>query len=289
LGEAALNFEMPRILGSLWTASLRPYYSFRNVWIYQDAPNTDPTDLSRDRVSEFSEDRIGVRLSAGRQLERNGVILGEIRYESQRYREIDTVPEPEFQPLTTLRGIVRWDDRDRIDFGTRGRVIDLFFESSLLNFSNGLSFTKFYARASTIVPIGEFAITPGAYIGAADRTLPGPELFSLGGQDLFLGMREDEERGRQIAVANLEGRYHLPIDIIFPTYVSIRYDLGAVWAEPEQIKFAAFQHGIGATVGFDTPVGPARFSVGRRFRFLSNPDSVAWGDFLPYFAIGVRL
>jgi NTE family protein len=289
LGEAQLTFEMPRIVGSLWTAGLRGYASFRNVWAYRDVPDADRTDASRERYTEFSEDRFGARLSAGRQLERNGVILAEVRYEQQRYREVDSTPEPEFQPLTTIRGLVRWDDRDRIDFASGGRVIDLSLESSLFNFSNGISFTKAYAKLATIVPIGPFAITPSAFIGAADKTLPSQELFSMGGQDLFFGMREDEERGRQIALGNIEGRYRLPIDILFPTYVSLRYDLGAVWAEPEQIKFAAFKHGLGLTLGFDTPVGPARFSVGRRFYFIDDPPSTASGPFLGYFAVGVRL
>lgn len=289
IGEASLNLEMPRILTSMWTANLHPYYSFRHVWIYEIDPHNARTDLTRTRVNEYSEDRIGLTFSVGRQLERNGVILAEIRYESQRYRDIDAQPAPNYQPLTTIRGVVRWDDRDKIDFASKGRFIDLFFESSILQYSNGISFSKFYAKLGTVLPIGPFAITPTVYIGAADKTLPGPELFSIGGQDLFFGMRQDEERGRQIALGNVDARYHLPIDLIFPTYVSIRYDLGAVWAEPEQIKFEAFQHGVGATIGLDTPVGPALFSVGRRFRFLDNPASVAWADAMAYFAIGVRL
>ncbi len=288
-GGLSMNFEMPRIMNSLWTASLRPYYSVRHVWIYQNDQTNARTDVTRNRVNEYSEDRIGVTLSAGRQLERNGVILAELRYEEQRYRDLDAIPAPEFQPLTTVRGVIRWDDRDRIDFASRGRVIDLVFESSVLQYSNGISFTKVYAKLGSVIPMGKFALLPSMFVGAADKTLPGAELFSLGGQDLFFGMRQDEERGRQIALGNLAVRYRLPIDIIFPTYLSLRYDLGAVWAVPEQIKFAAFQHGIGATIGLDTPIGPARFSLGQRFRFLENPTSVATADPMLYFAIGVRL
>ena len=284
-----VEFEIPRIAGSLWTAQLRAYTSFRNVWIYQNVQTSSRTLMERDRIAEFSEDRIGARVSAGRQLERNGVILGEFRYEQQRYRDLETFPRPGFQPLATLIGVIRWDDRNRIDFATSGRVIDLFLESSVLSLSNGVSFTKASALASWIVPVGNVFVTPTFRIGAADLTLPGAELFSLGGQDLFFGMREDEERGRQIVVGNLEAMIKLPFSIIFDTYISARYDVGAVWAVPEKIRIADLQHGVGATIGFDTPVGPARFSVGRRFRFLDAPPAVAWGPYLGYFAIGVRL
>ena len=289
IGGVSALFEVPRIANTLLTASLRGYASFRHVWIYRSIPDQERDNDVRERIGEYSEDRLGVRLSAGRQLERNGVILGELRYEQQRYRDLNAAAVPGYQPLATVRGIARWDDRDDIYFPSEGRVIDLLFETSIVNFSNGLSFTKASAQLSTIIPIGAFAISPSFMIGAADRTLPGAELFSLGGQDMFFGMRQDEERGRQVIVGNIEGRWHSPIDILFPTYFSIRYDVGAIWEVPEQIRFADLQHGIGGTVALDTPIGPAAFSVGRRFRFLSNPNDVAWGAILGYFDIGVRL
>jgi len=289
IGEVSTRFEIPRIANTLLTASLRGYASFRQVWIYRTAPNQDRTSDERERIGEFSEDRQGVRLSAGRQLERNGVILGELRYEQQRYRDLNDTVVPGYQPLGTVRAVARWDDRDDIYFPSDGRVIDLLFETSIVNFSNGLSFTKASAYLSTIIPIGAFAVTPSFMIGAADKTLPGAELFSLGGQDMFFGMRQDEERGRQVIVGNLEGRWHSPIDILFPTYVSLRYDIGAIWEIPEEIRISDLQHGIGGTVSLDTPIGPASFSVGRRFRFLSDPNQVAWGALLGYFDIGVRL
>ena len=141
-----------------------------------------------------------------------------------------------------------------------------------------------------IIPVAEaWTVTPSFFLGAADQTLPGAELFSLGGQEMFFGMRQDEERGRQKIVGNLEGRVRSPLDIIFPTYLSIRYDIGAIWEVPEQIRISDLQHGIGGTIGFDTPVGPARFSLGRRFKFISDPATSVWGALLGYFDIGVRL
>jgi NTE family protein len=81
----------------------------------------------------------------------------------------------------------------------------------------------------------------------------------------------------------------LPFRLFFDTYVAARYDLGAVWANRENIKVEKLQHGVGLTIGFDTPVGPALFSVGRRFYFLTNPNSVALGPTLAYFTVGLRL
>lgn len=289
IGEFSLALDIPRIAGTLWTASLRGYTSFRNVWIYTNSPTVPVAEPVRLRTGEFSEDRNGARLSVGRQLERNGVILAELRYELQRYRDLSSETKPTFQPLTTAKISVRWDDRDRIDFPNSGRVIDLFLESSLLNLSNGLSFTKASAQVQSIFNVGGVVVTPSFLIGAADRTLPSPELFSLGGQELFYGMRQDEERGRQITAASLDVRVKMPFSIFFDTYLSARYDLGSVWANPELIRIGDMRHGVGLSLGLDTPVGPATFSVGRRFYFLDNPAAVAVGNLLAYFSIGARL
>ena len=289
IGLGKIQFEVPRIGGALWTASLSAYASFRKVWFYEDAPDQPRAEPEKLRTGEFSEDRLGLRLGAGRQLERNGVILAEFRYEQQRYRDLAADKPPGYQPLATGKILVRWDDRNRVDFASSGRMIDIFLESSIFNLSNGISFTKGSARAEVVLPLGAISLTPKFLIGAADKTLPGAELFSLGGQDVFFGMREDEERGRQIIVGNLDAQYKLPFKIIFDTYLNLRYDVGAVWDIPEKIRLGDLQHAIGGTVGFDTPIGPARFSVGRRFFFLDDPDAIAWGPFLGYFAIGVRL
>lgn len=289
IGEGSLIVEVPRIASTYWTTSLISYISFRNVWIYTNDPNQPLNTPARLRTGEFSEDRYGFRLNAGRQVERNGIVLGEFRYELQRYRDINAPSSPIFQPLATAKAFIRWDDRDRIDFARTGRTIDLSLESSILNLSNGISFTKAMASTQVVVPMGIFCATPSFLIGAADKTLPFPELFSLGGQELFYGMRQDEERGRQIVVGNLDLRYQLPFDILFDTYVSARYDIGAVWEVPEKIRIGDLQHSIGLTLGIDTPVGPALFSVGRRFFFYDNPAVVAWGPILGYFSIGARL
>lgn len=285
IGSAQVGFDVPRIAGSLWTTSLRGYTSFRNVWTYSNRPGRPGTN----RLSEFSEDRYGVRFTAGRQLERNGIVLAELRYENQRYRNLKDSIRPIFQPLATIRAVARWDDRDNIAFPVKGRTIDISAETSVLSLSNGLSFTKLVASVSSVFNATWFTVIPSFLIGAADKTLPPSELFSIGGQDMFFGMREDQQRGRQIVVGNLELRTKMPFSIFFDTYLSVRYDIGAIWEVPEFIRIADMNHGLGVTLGVDTPIGPARVSAGRAFAFQERPNKVLLGTPLAYFSIGVRL
>jgi outer membrane translocation and assembly module TamA len=80
-----------------------------------------------------------------------------------------------------------------------------------------------------------------------------------------------------------------PVDVFFETWLSLRYDLGHVWVQPDNIRIADMQHGVGATIAVDTPVGPVAISVGRRFYFLDNPPRVALGPYMAYFGVGLRL
>ncbi len=289
IGSLAVGMEIPRIAGTLWTATLRAYTSFRHVWIYgnrDDSPVHAPIPL---RVDEFSEDRHGARLSAGRQLERNGVVLAELRYENLRYRDLDATGRTPFQTIGTVRAVARWDDRNRTAYATRGRTIDLFAETSVLRLSNQVSFTKLSAAASSVFDLGWLKLTPSAMIGAADRTLPPAEQFSLGGQDMLFGMREDQQRGRQIVVGNVDLRVKLPVRILFDTYLSARYDVGAVWENPEFIRIDQLRQGVGATLGIDSPIGPFNISVGQCFYRLPTTTRMVVEPVLLYFSLGARL
>jgi NTE family protein len=80
----------------------------------------------------------------------------------------------------------------------------------------------------------------------------------------------------------------LPVKIFFPTYFKFRYDLGWIWAYQEDIRFKDLRHGIGTSISFDTPIGPADFSVGKSYMFQdNNPGSPkSFGATQYYFSIG---
>jgi NTE family protein len=143
-----------------------------------------------------------------------------------------------------------------------------------------------YEKYQTIVK--NHTLHPRVMIGVADETLPISEQFSLGGQQNFFGFREDNTRGKQLVAASLEYQYKLPFLILFDAYFKARYDLGAMWAKTEEIRLEDFKHGIGITLGLDTPIGPADFSLGRSF-YIRNDllhRPVSFGPFVLYFSIG---
>lgn len=285
-----LRFDIPRILNSYWTCAVQGYWNARNVYLYTQNDNLPRDEFERSRIGENAEQRLGMRALFGRQIETSGRIGVEFRYEQQRlFRLGDFTTPRSFSPLATVTINTVFDTEDRADFPAQGRILTLSLERTVLDIPNSPSFTKAEFLARGTFSVGAHTLRPSLHFGFADATLPLIEFFSMGGQDIFSGMREEEERGRQLALAQLEYRVKSPISALFDTYLSLRYDLGSSWATMESIKLANLKHGISATIALDTPLGPASLSAGRAFYFLKQPNTVVLGKYLVYFSVGLRI
>ena len=136
-----------------------------------------------------------------------------------------------------------------------------------------------------------YTLHPKISFGFADKTLPLSQQFSLGGEDSFYGLYEDDSRGRQVFVINMEYRELLPVKIFWNTYFRVRYDFGSIWPEQENISLRDLHHGIGVGLAVDTPAGKASVSVGRSFfvrrDLLTQPLSL--GPVVTYLSFGYPL
>ena len=286
-----------RIFNSYLTFSIKGYSLVRDVNVYDDVPSRDPDLFEREKVGEYREVRNGGSASFGAQLERLGSVTLEGRLERHKvyniYNQAFNVNDQTFTNqeynFSSIRFGTNVDTQDKLPYPTDGVVLNFSYESALIKFVNAVGFTKMffsYEKYQTVVK--NHVLHPRVMIGVADETLPISEQFSLGGQQNFFGFREDNARGKQLLVASLEYQYKLPFSILFETYFKARYDIGAVWAKTEEIRLEDFKHGFGITLGLDTPIGPADFSLGRSF-YLRNDLSrrpVSFGPFVMYFSIG---
>ncbi|MBX7153563.1 MAG: patatin-like phospholipase family protein [Bacteriodetes bacterium] len=285
-----LRFDVPRILNSYWTGAIRAFWNSRTIRVYENVGGLPRTEYERVQTAEQNEQHAGFKALFGRQIETSGRVGVELRYEVQRIFTLGNFTTSRaFLPLTSITLSTLFDTENRADFPTQGRILSISLEKTILEQPNGIGFAKAEFKVSNTFTLGAHTIRPVFQFGFADATLPVPEFFNFGGQDVFFGLREEEERGRQLALAQLEYRVKSPINILFETYFSVRYDLGRVWQEMESIKLSSLRHGIGATIAWDTPLGPAKFSVGRSFYFITNPNSAVFGPYLLYFGIGTRI
>lgn len=284
--------ENPRLLNTGAAFGIHGYYSSVEMYEYTDAEKHKKDRYSKIKSGSYSEERYGGTVSVGMQVERLGLFDFQYRYEKQRR----VVPKEigKSSPLSSVStfkiGAV-FDTEDRSDFPIGGRFIDLALETTVLPQTANESYSSIHFRYRDNISFGASTIRNQLMFAAGDRTMPRTEYYSLGGEDSFIGMREDEARGRQVFTWSLEYRLKSPYSLFFDTYLSLKYNIGAIWEMPEEIKFNDLKHGAGAAIMFDTPVGPAKFSVGRSFYFY-NKDGIkgaALGDILGYFSIGVKL
>ena len=279
-----------RILDTYLTYKLSLYYKFNDIDVYTQTNSETGSTFSSNYIGKYRQIFYGGSLSVGTQLEKFGKLIftGKYQFDEIKNKE-GTVISPYETKIVSLRisGIV--DDQNRYPYPENGLYFNGFYETAQSFLGGDESYLLFGADLRYYVKLhSQHVISPKIQIGFGDKTLPLSEQFTLGGLYSFFGAQENEFRGRQVFLTSLMYQYKFPFKIFFDTYAWFRYDVGSTWAEQEQIKFKDLRHGIGGALSFDTPIGPADFSIGRSFIISQGltEDSFVWGDVLFYFSIG---
>lgn len=284
-----IEIAQSRILNTQFTFSLESFYKRNGNYVYDRVNNLPRNRFENQIINEIITENYGFSLKIGSQIERLGNFFVKLRTEKQRYYFKTEELKPNYYALNNIQIGLIYDSQDKIDFPTEGRYINVIFETPLNLPKGALNFSKAYFSHTNIFSFKDISIKPQVAFGFADLSTPFPEFFSLGGNESLLGFREDELRGRQIFSASMDARYRIPYKIYFDTFISLHYGIGSAWNQFETIKIADLKHSIGISVYFDTPIGPAKFSLGKGFYFLKNPSTIVWGTWQTYFSIGSKL
>jgi NTE family protein len=285
-----LEQKANRLFDTYFTYKINAFYKFNDVRVYSDVQTQNSSEFSREEVGKYRQIFYGLSLSVGTQVGRFGNLIFEGRYQFDevKNREND-LTAPYKTKIVSLKVSSTIDTQDKYPFPESGVYFAGFYETALSIFGGQVGYSNINFQYKNYIPLSSYSvISPKISFGFADKTLPLSEQYSLGGQESFFGMRDNEFRGRQIFLASLMYRYKLPFIIFFDTYLKLRYDLGSTWDVQEQIRFKDLRHGIGGSIAFDTPIGPAEFAAGRSFLLRKDlPNNpVSWGDVLFYFSIG---
>ncbi|MDT3695355.1 MAG: patatin-like phospholipase family protein [Ignavibacterium sp.] len=285
-----LEQKANRVFETYFTYKINGFYKFNDVHVYKDIPLTSNSRFSREEIGKYRQIFYGLSLGIGTQVGRFGNLILEGKYQFDQIKNKDNEPTTAYKTkIVSLKASTTIDTQDKYPFTENGVYFSGYYETAIsvlggeVGYSNiGFEYKNYFKLSSRSV------ISPSFKFGFADKTLPLSQQYSIGGQETFFGMHDNEYRGRQIMLASLMYRYKLPFIIFFDTYLKFRYDLGSTWAFQEQIRFKDLKHGIGTAISFDTPIGPAEFAVGRSFLLRNDlPDNpISWGDVLFYFSIG---
>lgn len=285
-----LEHRANRIFNTYLTYSVNLFYKFNDVFSYKNDPIISEAEFSRSISGEYRQIFYGASITFGTQVKKFGNLTLTGKYEIDEIKnKFGSSVTPSKDRIVSFKLSSIIDTQNKYPYPTKGIYFNGYYETGQSILGSEISYIKAAFEYKNYFTFGSsHTIYPRIKIGFGDNTLPLSQQYSLGGQNDFFGMRLDEFRGRQIFLASFGYRYKLPIKIFFTTYLKFRYDLGAVWEFPNQIRFKDFRHGIGATLSFDTPIGPADFSIGRSFKFArSLPNNpISWGDVLFYFSIG---
>lgn len=291
--EYKVEFRSNRFFNTLLTYNLSAYYKFADKGSFSEMITFSDNELKVNREFTYRDIRTGLRFLLGSQLERLGIVYGLIELENTRTSITEGIGISfSNQTFTKFRfgGIV--DSRDRIPFPNTGTEIDFYYETSQSNIGASLSFSKFFIGIEQFFSLSRMNnFNPSFRFGFADNTTPLIEQYSLGGQNSFYGMVENQLTGRQLLAASFEYRYELPVKLFFDTYVSTRYDIGNVWETAEAIRARDLRHGLGFSVSFDTPIGESSFAVGRTFLIKKGltTNSFIFGPYTFYYSLGYSL
>ncbi len=279
-----------RIFDTYLTYKINAFYKFDDVYSYSQDVFKGATHFERKQDGEYRQIFYGGSISVGTQVERFGNLIFEGKYQVDQVENLQQTPVSPFREnVVSLKASSTIDTQDKYPYPQKGVYFKGEYKSAQTILGGEVGYTNLNFDYKSYFTFNRaHTISPRIMMGFADKTLPLSEQYSLGGQNSFFGMRENEFRGRQIFLASLEYRYMVPFKIFFDTYFKVRYDLGYVWPEQQEIRFKDLRHGIGAELSFDTPIGPADFAVGKSFLFVKNlPENpLSFGDTFFYFTIG---
>ncbi len=275
-GHIGVKIRDDRIFTTYLTYSLQGYYNWE----------VNPIDRADFSFNNYREERLGFSFQIGQQLRRIGQLTAEIRLEQVEdegaYGDFKFRETADLRTFT-LRAIT--DKRDRIAFPTEGIYNYWSWESgNSLFLADEESYTKAQVNLEGYYTFSQLHTWHlKLFFGIGDRTLPFSENFRLGGVNQFYGLNKNERYGRQLFLGSAEYRFRIPVDLwknnflIKNSYLSVRYDLGGLWENPE-LLFAIddFFYGLGGYIAFDTLLGPMYFSYGR----------TSLGQSLGYFSLG---
>ncbi len=290
---AVASISSQRFLSLFTTFLLQGYSGFKDILVYDTKNDISEGKIESSVVDVHRETNdIGLRLRLGGEVAKRASLSGELRFEA--WRSYSTQTQETVTPRSFINSFAvefLFDTRDDAAYPNSGSFLRADYEVGSAKLGSDVSYTKLFAQFTPTVTISRLhTLIPSVAIGIGDKTLPQFQSFSLGGINSFYGLNEYEKRGRQMVQGSMTYQVKIPYIQLFPTFFSLRYDLGATWLEPEQIKFSAFVHGIGAQVGFKTPIGLIRFGIGENFAFADDDKKpLLLNKPRFYFSIGGKL
>jgi len=295
------NFEysIPRIGKTPLTMFTRAFFDQRDIDTRQIALIGQSGLQATGEPRSLGIQRYGITTSFGTRISKNGRLTADFTLQNAQSYIRDNIDEP-FSTgnvnLASFGGAFTFDNRDSSFLPSAGRYTNIRYSSASGLFSNPEGFWQLLASHEENFFIGSsVTLQLSALAGTSSDDLPLSEKFFLGGTGnsysyRFIGLKDSDLTGNNIAMAGATLRYQSPVQLIFPTSFILAYNIGNVWEKREQMSFRQLIQGAGTGLVWETPIGPARFTVARPFAFESedvkDTAQIDFSETVFYFSLG---
>lgn len=209
-------------------------------------------------AAKRDENRIGLEFRLGQQISRLGTASAALRAEEIKVRPPGAKESRFGLRVLHLQSLVETFNRRVFPETGKRHLFEVEFAGEFLG--GEVEYTKFYSSVEAYWQFGSrLNYHPRIAVGLSRSGLPVSERFYLGGVHSFMGLRTFQIGGDKLFHMSHELRLKLP----WRFYLTGRYDLGEVFSSAEDIKANRFRHGGGASLAFDSPIGPFELGYGR--------------------------
>ena len=295
-----IEFNIPRIKSSHFTMSSRIFYD-SHLFDNRDITFSKALFYSHSSGSStYGIQKFGINSGFGTRINKNGQFIVDMTYQnSLSYAELmngGTLSTAN-STLMSIGTQFTLDSRDDPLIPTYGNYSNFRYSSSSQSFKVHDVFWQMSGRHEENIPLGKkTTLQLSGQFGISSVSVPLSEKFFLGGpgssySQQFIGIKENDLPGNDIAAFGVHLRYKPSIDLLFPTSIVFHYNVGNAWDDRDEISFGQLIHGAGTSVIWKTPIGPARFTVSKAFAFLKNAtnpgsSSLGFSDTIFYFSLG---
>jgi NTE family protein len=295
-----LEFNVPRIGPSHLTMASRLFYDQhlfenRKILFSKEFFGTHSNVVRNHGIQKY-----GITSAFGARIRKNGQIMADLTLQnSQSYAE----QKDELSLKTASTDMISigtqfiLDSRNTTMFPSSGNYTNLrySFTPKLLD-NEDITWQISGIHEENIPLSSKTTLQLSGALGISSNAIPLSEKFFLGGPGTsysrrFIGLKENDLIGNNMATAGIHLRYKPSFAILFPTSFILHYNAGNVWENRDDISLDKLIYGAGTSLVWETPIGPARFTVSKAFAFIktvpdSGPSSLRFSDTLFYFSLG---
>ena len=295
-----IEFNIPRIGSSHFTMSSRIFYD-EHLFDNRVIPFSKALfDSHANETSTYGIEKYGISSGFGTRINKNGKFVVDMTYQNA----LSYAEQGNGGALTTANKNIlsigtqfTLDSRNDPLIPTSGNYTNFRYSNSAESFRVHDVFWQISGIHEENIQLGnQVTLQLSGLFGLSSISVPLSEKFFLGGpgtsySQRFIGLKENDLPGNDIAACGINLRYKPSFALLFPTSIVLHYNVGNAWNDRDDISFGQLIHGIGTSLIWETPLGPARFTVSKAFAFLntatnSGSSSLGFADTIFYFSLG---